>query len=82
MHAQNPIEKACEVVGSQAQLARLVGVRPQSVVKWRRSGRAPAERVLDIESATGGVVTRHILRPDLYPDPEAGADLPQRAESA
>lgn len=30
----------------------------------------PAERVLTIERATGGQVTRHQLRPDLYPLPE------------
>ena len=29
--------------------------------------RVPAERVIEIESATGGQVTRHELRPDLYP---------------
>ncbi len=36
------------------------------VVHWRNRG-VPAERVLEIEAATEGKVTRHELRPDLYP---------------
>lgn len=40
---------------------------PQAVGGWCRSGRVPAERVLDVERITNGQVTRHQLRPDLYP---------------
>ena len=58
------LEKAVELCGSQAALARKVGVSPQAIQKWKK--RVPAERVLDIEEATGGVVTRYDLRSDLY----------------
>jgi len=43
-------------------------VRHQSIYSWKR---IPAERVLDIERATG--VPRHELRPDIYPAPTGGA---------
>jgi len=32
---------------------------------WKRRG-VPAVRVLAVEEATGGAVTRHELRPDIY----------------
>jgi DNA-binding transcriptional regulator YdaS (Cro superfamily) len=61
----NPIDKAIGVLGTQKLLAEALNVTTQAVTKWRR--RVPAERVLDIERATGSAVTRHELRPDIYP---------------
>lgn len=60
-----PICKAAKAAGGQSALARLLKVTPQAVQKMCASGRVPAERVLEIEKATG--VSRHELRPDLYP---------------
>lgn len=58
------IERAVEVAGGQQALADKCGVKYQAVQKWLRD-RVPAERVLAIEDATG--VSRHELRPDIYP---------------
>ena len=66
---ESRIEKAIKVVGNQKRLADTLGVSTQAITKWRR--RIPAERVLDIERATGGEVTRQQLRPDLYPEDTA-----------
>jgi DNA-binding transcriptional regulator YdaS (Cro superfamily) len=53
---------------SQAQFARKVGVTPGAVWQWLNDeARISAEKVLPIERATDGAVTRHDLRPDLYP---------------
>ncbi|MCS3467118.1 DNA-binding transcriptional regulator YdaS (Cro superfamily) [Pseudomonas sp. JUb42] len=60
-----PVCKAAKVAGGQSALARHLNVTPQAVQKMCASGRVPAERVLEIEKATG--VSRHELRPDLYP---------------
>lgn len=60
-----PLLRAIEALGSSANLARSIGVTPQAVHAWDR---IPAERVLPIERATEGKVTRHELRPDLYPE--------------
>lgn len=59
------IQRACEQAGSQSALARMLEVTPQAVQSWCATGRVPAERVIPIEAATG--VSRHELRPDLYP---------------
>lgn len=56
---------AIERAGGQAALGALIGLRQQSIHEWTRRGRIPAGRVLDIERVTG--VSRHDLRPDLYP---------------
>jgi DNA-binding transcriptional regulator YdaS (Cro superfamily) len=60
-----PVCKAAKAAGGQSALARHLKVTPQAVQKMCASGRVPAERVLEIEKATG--VSRHELRPDLYP---------------
>jgi DNA-binding transcriptional regulator YdaS (Cro superfamily) len=46
-----------------------LGIQAPSIYSWRR---VPAIRVLAIEAATG--ISRHELRPDLYPvEQEAAA---------
>ena len=53
---------------SQTEFARRVGVSQGMVWQWLNGRRrVAAENVLPIEEATGGAVTRHELRPDLYP---------------
>ena len=53
--------------GSYASVGKaLGGISGEAVRKWERYG-VPAERVLAIEAATGYQVSRHELRPDLYP---------------
>ena len=48
--------------GSQAQIARSLGIRQPSVFLWFRNGRIPAGRQYQIELATQG-----ILRADTPP---------------
>lgn len=62
---ETPIEKAVIAAGSQSALARAVNVTPQAVQQWVESGRVSHKKVLAVETATG--VSRHELRPDLYP---------------
>ena len=55
--------------GSQSAFARLCGVSQTAVWKWLQSAkRLPAEHVLKVERATG--VSKHLLRPDIYPEIE------------
>ena len=60
-----PLERAISEAGSGVALARIAGVTPMAVSYWKVRG-VPAHQVLRIESATG--VSRHELRPDIYPD--------------
>jgi DNA-binding transcriptional regulator YdaS (Cro superfamily) len=64
---ENPAQRAADAAGGQSALARLIGCTPQAVQKMCATGHVPAERVLQIEAAVGAQVTRHELRPDLYP---------------
>jgi DNA-binding transcriptional regulator YdaS (Cro superfamily) len=60
------LQTALERAGSQSELARICCVTQPAVWKWLQSSkRLPGEHVLKVEEATG--VSRHHLRPDLYP---------------
>lgn len=72
--SQSALQKAVEVAGSQAELARRIGKKQAHVWNWlHRDNEVPAEAAIPIETATGGKVTRHDLRPDIFgpaPKPE------------
>jgi DNA-binding transcriptional regulator YdaS (Cro superfamily) len=55
------VERAIKAAGSMRKLAKLLGIRQQSVCKWKK---IPAHHILEIERLTG--VPREELRPDLY----------------
>ncbi len=60
------LTKVIELAGGVAKLANAIGVSSQAISQW---GRVPAERVLAVEAAVGGEVSRNDLRPDIYPAP-------------
>ena len=68
------LARAVALVGGPAALARRLSISSQAVSQWRR---VPAERVLDVERATADPetleprVSRHELRPDIYPTERA-----------
>lgn len=69
--AERALGRAIDKAGSQAELARVCAVSSTAVWKWVRTAkRVPAEYALAIESATG--VSRHELRPDIYPIENSG----------
>lgn len=62
---QTPIQKACEIVGSQANMARILGVSPSVVNQWVKEIRpVPAEYCMPIVTATKNVVTCFDLLPN------------------
>lgn len=60
------IERAVQIVGSQSEVARQVGVKPQSVQQWVSSGRVPPHWCLTLERITNKQITRYDLRPDVF----------------
>jgi TorA maturation chaperone TorD len=63
--ADRGLQEAIRAVGGVTELARRIGISQPSVSNWAK---VPAERVLQVESASG--VARTILRPDLYVERE------------
>lgn len=62
---KTPIERACDVAGSQAELARLIGMSPSMVNQMVKGNRpVPVEYCVAIEKATKGAVTRRELCDD------------------
>lgn len=73
------LRRAKDIIGSEAALADVVGVKQPSVNYILRSGKkVPAEWCLPVERATDGKVSRHELRPDLYPRTDS-TDSPREA---
>lgn len=62
---ETAIGRAIKAAGGPRKLASLIGIRYQAVQNWVVRRKVPGERVLRIEQLTG--VSRHELRPDLYP---------------
>jgi DNA-binding transcriptional regulator YdaS (Cro superfamily) len=71
------LEEAVRAMGGVGALARGLGISQPSVSSWRH---VPAARVLDIEALTG--VSRTVLRPDLYPEPDSSAKAADDVEAA
>lgn len=64
--AQSGLESAIKALGGQSALGRIIGKNQSTIHDWVRKRRPlPAEHVLTVEAATG--ISRHDLRPDLYP---------------
>lgn len=75
MTASNPktaFKRAVKLIGSQQKVAEVVGVSQPSVcyIVNTAAAKVPAEWCLPVERATDGAITRHQLRPDLYPKDE------------
>ena len=70
--ANTALERAVRKSGGQSAFARLHGVSQPTVWAWLKQGKPlPAELVLKTEAATG--ISRHDLRPDLYPREQSAA---------
>lgn len=84
MQEHAALEKAVELAGGQAELARKLSdvmdrkILQQHVWNWlNRDSQLPAEYVIPVEKAVDGKVSRHDLRSDLYPrEHHAGAARP------
>ena len=77
MTPQQAFKEALKLARSQAGLAAIVGKRQPAISK-RLAGscQAEADEVLAIEQALG--VSRHLLRPDIYPlSTSAGVEAPE-----
>ncbi len=70
------IQKAVDITGSQAALARACGVSSVAVFRWLNGRRVKADYVMSIVKATNGKVKAYQIRPDLpdtFPHPSSEA---------
>lgn len=69
------LDRAVRIIGGQTATAKLLGLSQTAVWKWINLSRPlPAEHVLKVEAATG--ISRHDLRPDIYPLVETASFSP------
>lgn len=68
------LKRAVDIAGGQRATSRICGTSQTAVWKWLQSPKGiPAEYVLRVEAATG--VSRHALRPDIYPHDAASPSV-------
>lgn len=69
---KEPLRRAIAIFKSQEGLAAAIGgnVKQQNVSYWLKN-RVPADICITIENITGGEVSKHDLRPDLFGRPNA-----------
>ena len=61
-------EAAVAAASGQTAFGRIIGVSQQRIWNWLQARKAlPADYVLAAEAGTG--ISRHLLRPDIYPTP-------------
>ncbi|WP_223998426.1 YdaS family helix-turn-helix protein [Aureimonas sp. SA4125] len=58
--------RAIQKAGGPSAVARSIAIKPQAVSQWTV---CPTIRVLEVEAFSG--VSRHELRPDIYPSEAA-----------
>lgn len=65
------LARAIEAAGGQVNLAKAIGTTQSNIWTWLNKSKrgTPGEWVMQIEAATG--VSRHDLRPDIFPAPAA-----------
>lgn len=62
------LRKAFDILGlTQTEFAKIFNCKQQTIFKWLKDDRIPVAHVLTLEKAVKGKVTRHQLRPDIYP---------------
>ncbi|WP_092047071.1 transcriptional regulator [Methylobacterium pseudosasicola] len=71
------LQRAIEAAGGTKALSRKIGISSQAISQWQE---CPPLRVLGVEEASG--ISRHELRPDLYPIASDTAPAPLAASAA
>ena len=78
MNIHDQISRALSFAGSQKALALIAGVTQPAVSGWVTGRKQPSVlSAIRIEAATGGLVTRSDLRPDIWP-PEQKQEHPDQ----
>lgn len=60
------VERAIRHHGSQAKLAEAIGCSQQQISYLLKAKSITAEMAKAIDDSTGGQVSRHMLRPDIF----------------
>jgi DNA-binding transcriptional regulator YdaS (Cro superfamily) len=65
------IQKAIAEFGSEARLAKAAGVTQPAINEAKQKGRVGHRLALGISRATEGRISKHDLRPDIWPRQDA-----------
>lgn len=74
------IEKAIALAGSEAKLGAMAGYSQNAIWSAKRNGRISPELADAIQKATGGLVRRQDLRPDIFAEDGDETPRPPKAQ--
>lgn len=66
VYPMDELQTAIQWAGTQANLARLLGVDRSTVQQWIRRGQVSVDGANAIHRATNGKIARKRLRPDIF----------------
>jgi DNA-binding transcriptional regulator YdaS (Cro superfamily) len=66
MSIADHINHAIKLHGSQVRLAEAIGCSQQQISYLLKAKKITAEMAMKLDVATGGEVSKHILRPDIF----------------
>ena len=77
------LERAIKLAGGPAAIAHAIGISTAAVCQWRTTchGLVPPARVIAVEKATGGLVTRYELRPDIFGEKETPEEIQEKLDA-
>lgn len=67
------IERAIDQFGTETNLARAAGVAQPSINQAKHTGKIGHRLAAAIDRATGGKISKHELRPDIWPSEDDAA---------
>jgi DNA-binding transcriptional regulator YdaS (Cro superfamily) len=65
---KDPTRRAIGLAGGPSAVASHFDISPQAVSRWLKTASVPAKWVIPLEKLLKSAVSRHELRPDLYPE--------------
>lgn len=60
----NIVDKIIDATGGVCALAEKIGLHHSSIISWRKTGKVPVKRLLDIEAVSG--IPREEICPELF----------------
>jgi DNA-binding transcriptional regulator YdaS (Cro superfamily) len=68
MNVPNALDYAAAILGGKGKLCLALKLHRQNLYSWRKAGKVPLPRALQIEELTGGRVRKEWLVPGFFND--------------
>lgn len=60
------VTKLIEHFGGPSAISKMLNIRSQSVITWKKNNKVPLKRAIQIEQLTDGEILARDIRPDVF----------------